>query len=287
MTPSALSLALSAKSDIYLCIFLPLILQYHNRRLAAHDTDSYSGFFLWSHNMASALDLPCHQGTNVSHRKRIQTITKDERTFHCRLSLIHCRKTVVTLVCQRLRELSRFPQSSLRHRRNRKFSSRFGEYSSVWSANWIRLASALHTRSNELAFGSFLFSRRRLYLCVLSFFKAFLIVLVNVFILFEFYAELQLSRIKQASVALEKKWIYLQLINLVSILIFPAVYIHYRRPNPVGAFVAVSCYVVVGLKLFSYLHMNYQYRQALQEKKHGRYLNLEGTLSWLLLPRIF
>jgi len=56
---------------------------------------------------------------------------------------------------------------------------------------------------------------------------------------------------------------------MISILIFPAAYIYYRQPNPVGAFIAVCLYSIVFLKLFSYLHINYHCRQALIEKKNG------------------
>jgi len=62
---------------------------------------------------------------------------------------------------------------------------------------------------------------------------------------------------------------FLQYLNLISILIFPATYIYYRQPNPVGAFIAVCLYSIVCLKLFSYLHINYRCRQDLIEKKNG------------------
>jgi len=68
---------------------------------------------------------------------------------------------------------------------------------------------------------------------------------------------------------LKNKWMFLQYLNLILILIFPAVYIYYRQPNPVGAFIAVYLYSIVFFKLFSYLHINYRCRQALIEKKNG------------------
>jgi diacylglycerol O-acyltransferase-1 len=76
----------------------------------------------------------------------------------------------------------------------------------------------------------------------------------------------------------------LQFLNLITILIFPAVYIYYRQPNPVGAFIAVCFYAVVFLKLFSYLHINYRYRQALIEKKNGyNYFRLILIINFLFL----
>jgi diacylglycerol O-acyltransferase-1 len=59
------------------------------------------------------------------------------------------------------------------------------------------------------------------------------------------------------------------LLNLSAILIFPVAYIYYRKPNPVGAFIAVCLYSIVFLKLFSYLHINYECRQELIKKKNG------------------
>ena len=68
----------------------------------------------------------------------------------------------------------------------------------------------------------------------------------------------------------ENQWIIMcQKINLAAILIFPAVYIYYRQPNPVGAFIAVCSYSITFLKLFSYMHINYRCRQALIQKKTG------------------
>jgi len=103
----------------------------------------------------------------------------------------------------------------------------------------------------------------RFYLFCSFFFKVFLIVLVNLFILFAYLLELKLSKPQIST----NFWTLLQFINLAAILIFPAVYIYIRKPNPVGAFIAVCFYSIVFLKLLSYLHMNYLYRQELLMKK--------------------
>jgi len=91
-----------------------------------------------------------------------------------------------------------------------------------------------------------------------------LILLVNFFILFEFWLELKLSN---SHSKIKTKWMYFQFFNHITLLIFPVVYIYYRKPNPVGAFIAVCIYSIVFLKLFSYLHINYRYRQVVIEKK--------------------
>jgi diacylglycerol O-acyltransferase-1 len=86
--------------------------------------------------------------------------------------------------------------------------------------------------------------------------------LINLFILFQFWLEIKLSKIP-----LKKSFILFQILNLSLILIFPAVYIYYRQPNPAGAFVAVWLYSITFLKLVSYSHINYRCRYGLLEKK--------------------
>ncbi|CAF1218954.1 unnamed protein product, partial [Didymodactylos carnosus] len=76
-----------------------------------------------------------------------------------------------------------------------------------------------------------------------------LILLVNIFILITYYLELK------------AKSILLQLVTLIMLLIFPVVYIWIRKPNPVGAFLAVSIYLIVFLKLVSYIHINWLCRK--------------------------
>lgn len=61
-------------------------------------------------------------------------------------------------------------------------------------------------------------------------------------------------------------FIYLQILNLSLLLIFPAIYINQHQPNPAGAFLAVALYSIVFLKLVSYSHINYRYRHALKDK---------------------
>ncbi|UJR36309.1 hypothetical protein I4U23_029036 [Adineta vaga] len=95
-----------------------------------------------------------------------------------------------------------------------------------------------------------------------------LIPLINIFILIQFWFEIRLSRYW-----LQTYFTFLQIINLSSILIFPALYINHCQPNPAGAFVAVCLYSIVFLKLVSYTHINYRCRQDLFEKKH------DGTIQ--------
>ncbi|CAF4437355.1 unnamed protein product [Rotaria sp. Silwood2] len=97
--------------------------------------------------------------------------------------------------------------------------------------------------------------------------SVFLIVLVNIFILIEFWLELRLYKIRRFNLKVKTIWIFFQFVNLIAILIFPAAYIYYRQPNPVGAFIAIGLYTIIFFKLFSYLHINYQCRQALFGKK--------------------
>ena len=66
---------------------------------------------------------------------------------------------------------------------------------------------------------------------------------------------------------MEKFLISCEIINLSGILMFPAIYIYYRKPNLAGAFIAVCLYSIVFLKLTSYSHMNYQFRKNLLIKK--------------------
>ncbi|CAF1190651.1 unnamed protein product [Adineta steineri] len=95
-----------------------------------------------------------------------------------------------------------------------------------------------------------------------------LILLVNCFIIFEFVLQLKLSHTLILNSKAKNKWICLQFLNFITILIFPAAYVYYRQPNPVGAFIAVCIYSIVFLKLFSYVHINHRCRQALIEKKN-------------------
>ncbi|CAF1616178.1 unnamed protein product, partial [Adineta ricciae] len=90
-----------------------------------------------------------------------------------------------------------------------------------------------------------------------------LIILVNIFILIQFWLEVRLSRCSSRVYSF-----LFQMINLSSILIFPALYINHCQPNPAGAFIAVCSYSIVFLKLVSYTHVNYRCRQDLFEKKH-------------------
>ena len=99
-------------------------------------------------------------------------------------------------------------------------------------------------------------------------FQALLIVLVNLFILLQFWFSIKLSQLFAAkSLSTKNRWFAAQCVNLVCILVFPACYINYRQPNPAGAFIAVSLYSVVFLKLVSYAHINYRYGQDLVEGK--------------------
>ena len=105
--------------------------------------------------------------------------------------------------------------------------------------------------------------------------SAFLIVLVNVFILIEFYLEKLLSR----RGANEKRYVFYQWLNLLSMLVFPALYIGYRKMNPLGSFLAVSIYSIVCLKLFSYLHVNYQCRRITQNDENKSLLIYPANLT--------
>ncbi|CAF1589739.1 unnamed protein product [Rotaria sp. Silwood1] len=114
--------------------------------------------------------------------------------------------------------------------------------------------------------------------------SVFLIVLINIFILFEFWLELRLSKIHLLKSKIKTTLIFFQFINLFTILIFPAAYIYYREPNPVGAFIAICLYTIVFLKIFSYLHINYQCRQTLLEKKHDSRRNSTISKSQIIYP---
>jgi len=90
----------------------------------------------------------------------------------------------------------------------------------------------------------------------------FLIILINIFIIFHLWLEIQLSQN-----AKETQFIICQICNLSFLLIFPALYINDRQPNPAGAFLAVCLYSIVFLKLVSYSHINYRCRQNFLVKK--------------------
>ncbi|CAF0815008.1 unnamed protein product [Rotaria sp. Silwood1] len=93
--------------------------------------------------------------------------------------------------------------------------------------------------------------------------SVFLILLSNLFILFQFWLEIKLSKIS----LFKKPLILFQILNLCLILIFPVIYIYHRQPNSAGAFIAVCLYSIVFLKLVSYTHINYQCRIGLLNKK--------------------
>jgi diacylglycerol O-acyltransferase-1 len=92
--------------------------------------------------------------------------------------------------------------------------------------------------------------------------SVFLILLINLFILFQFWLEIKLNKIP-----IKNSLILFQIFNLSLLLIFPALYIYHRQPNPAGAFIAVGLYSIVFLKLVSYSHINYRCRHGLLEKK--------------------
>ncbi|CAF1095654.1 unnamed protein product [Rotaria magnacalcarata] len=94
--------------------------------------------------------------------------------------------------------------------------------------------------------------------------SVFLILLINLFILFQYWLEIQLMKVT----SVKKLFIFFEIINVSLILIFPVIYIHHRQPNAVGAFVAVCLYSIVFLKLVSYTHINYRCRLVLLRKKH-------------------
>ena len=103
------------------------------------------------------------------------------------------------------------------------------------------------------------------------FLQALLIVLINIFILFQYWLERRLSQMSMKKTFVSKSHLILfQCLNLSCILIFPALYINYRQPNPAGAFIAVCLYSIVFLKLVSYSHINYRYRDELSEKKNDQ-----------------
>lgn len=96
----------------------------------------------------------------------------------------------------------------------------------------------------------------------------FLILLINIFILFHLWLEIQLSQN-----AKETHLILCQIFNLSWLLIFPAIYINDRQPNPAGAFLAVCLYSIVFLKLVSYTHINYRCRSNFHSKNDCKFLN--------------
>ncbi len=85
---------------------------------------------------------------------------------------------------------------------------------------------------------------------------------MNLFILFQLWLERKLNK-----TPIKNSLILFQILNLSCLLIFPAIYIYHRQPNPAGAFIAVCLYSIVFLKLVSYSHINYRCRYELLEKK--------------------
>lgn len=111
-----------------------------------------------------------------------------------------------------------------------------------------------------------------------DFFQVFLTISINLFILFQYWLEIKLSKTLS-----KKSFIFLQIINLALILIYPVIYIHDRQPNPAGAFIAVCLYSVVFLKLVSYTHVNYRCRINLFKKKHDENNNItisQGPIAY-------
>ncbi|XP_002736160.1 diacylglycerol O-acyltransferase 1-like [Saccoglossus kowalevskii] len=99
-----------------------------------------------------------------------------------------------------------------------------------------------------------------------SFPNVAVILALNVFIFATFSFETLLSK-KSISESVGK---VLNGINIALILLFaPAIILTYR-PNPVGAFFALSIYTVTFLKLISYVLVNRWCRQMLEKEKHSR-----------------
>jgi diacylglycerol O-acyltransferase 1 len=117
-----------------------------------------------------------------------------------------------------------------------------------------------------------------------DYFQIFLIVLINFFILFQFWLEKRLNPVQTRKMFISNTYlILLQCLNLSFILIFPAVYIYYRQPNPAGAFIAVCIYSIVFLKLVSYSHINYRCREEISEKKHDQ-IDKSSTILIIIYP---
>ena len=134
-------------------------------------------------------------------------------------------------------------------------------------------------------------------------FQVFLVVLINLFVLLQFSFELKLNPVgKKVSSRENHFWTACQVINLSCILIFPAVYIYHRKPNPAGAFIAVCLYSIIFLKLVSYSHVNAHCRADLKAKKHDHHatkssnehsqinypenLNLENLFYFIFAPTL-
>ncbi|CAF0819093.1 unnamed protein product [Rotaria sordida] len=110
--------------------------------------------------------------------------------------------------------------------------------------------------------------------------SVFLILLINLFILFQFCLEIKLSKI----LSFIKPLILFQILNLSLILIYPVIYIHHRQPNPAGAFIAVCLYSIVFLKLVSYTHINYQCRIDLFKKKQDQINSIIISEGLIIYP---
>ncbi|CAF1030665.1 unnamed protein product, partial [Didymodactylos carnosus] len=89
---------------------------------------------------------------------------------------------------------------------------------------------------------------------------------VNIFVLIAYQLELILSRLTVKS-RFEKYLYVLHVINLIQMLIVPAICVWYFKPNPLSSFIALMIYTIVFMKLISYIHINYICREALPNLK--------------------
>ncbi|CAF4669386.1 unnamed protein product [Rotaria sp. Silwood1] len=115
--------------------------------------------------------------------------------------------------------------------------------------------------------------------------SVFLIVLINIFILFEFWLELRLSKIHLIKSKIKTTLIFFQFINLFTILIFPAAYIYYREPNPYLISVPLRM-----IRPWSFLAMIIQLPMGLAVKRisisNKTYGNLAVWISLILIQPI-
>ena len=65
----------------------------------------------------------------------------------------------------------------------------------------------------------------------------------------------------------EKNGMLIGSVNIFLALLLPAVYLWYRKANPVASFYALSLYTCISFKLISYLAVNRAYRQIRKEKE--------------------
>lgn len=103
------------------------------------------------------------------------------------------------------------------------------------------------------------------------------LICTNIFIFFALHIERKLEKDKIE----EKRGNFLSIFNIFVALLLPAIYLWYRKANPVSSLFALTCYMCVSIKLWSYFSVNRAHRETRRLAKAGKLPNTDENDNFL------